>query len=139
MKVYVLATTIALVACSSINGTPSQSQSAQSAAVPLHENANCKGWGVSALPCPLKLTKHNGVKGAIVTVSGPDVVTSEIVENDCNPAGTCLISPIGSGDVTQWLVKSGSSCGKGYVHFEAYNASGGYVGLAYWMGVNKYC
>jgi hypothetical protein len=140
MKVYVLAAAMALAACSSANGTPpaAQSQSTQSAAVAPATNANCRGWsGVSAEPCPLKLDKKNGTKGAVVTVSGPGVVSSKILYNGCNPA--CTIAPMGSGNITQWLVKSGPSCAKGYVTFAGYNESGGFVGGAYWMGVNKYC
>jgi hypothetical protein len=140
MKVYVLATSIALAACSSVTSTPSasQSQSEQSAAVALRTNPACQGsGGVIALPCPVKLTKHNGAKGVVVTVSGPGVVNSEIVQNECG--GACRIAPVGSGDVTQWLVTSAPDCGNGYIHFTAYNASGGYVGGAYLLIKNRYC
>jgi len=46
---------------------------------------------------------------------------------------------MGSVDVTQYQITPGARCGDAQVGFDAYDASGSFVGLAYLEVRNKYC
>jgi len=128
-------------------GTSNQ-QPAQSHSMTPTFNDYCMGThGVELTPCPVKLNKKNGVSGVAIIVSGPGVVNSTVADADrCvarhgrNGRGAyCHIEPEGSGDVTQWLITSGTECGRAAARFFALNASGGIVGEEWLKIVNMYC
>ena len=93
---------------------------------------------VKTRPCPVKFTKKD-YGAVIVTVSGPGVVNSTIWLNQCSTRSTCTATQMGSIDVTQYQIAPGVRCGDAQVGFDAYNASGSFIGLSYLKVHNEYC
>jgi hypothetical protein len=91
--------------------------------------------GLTASPCPLNLTVSSSY--STVTVSGPGVVATN-VSAGCLYSGWCNFQ-----QYTQTLYgfAPNGHCGKSYAIFEAFNASGASLGVA-WITIirkSKYC
>jgi hypothetical protein len=90
--------------------------------------------GATASPCPLYLTDSSG---ATVKVSGPGVVATQ-ASAGCLYTGWCQF---GQDTQTLYTFYPNGQCGKSYVIFEAFNASGASLGVA-WITImrkSKYC
>jgi hypothetical protein len=96
-------------------------------------SSTCRGsHGVSADPCPVRLTTASGVE---VTISGPGVTDSLVYP--CQPSlDICMVSQI---DGTHWQVTPGASCGRDHLPAHAYNEKGRLVGDTRLHVINQYC
>jgi hypothetical protein len=92
--------------------------------------------GVSVTPCPVKLTRKTRKTGVLVTVSGPGVTEAGIYYDACDEM--CRYYTVGSNGI-QWLIVSGSECGKARMGFNAVTTRGQPVGDGYLEVINKYC
>jgi hypothetical protein len=90
--------------------------------------------GATASPCPLYLT---GSSGATVTVSGPGVVATYAAAG-CLYTAWCQFQ---QDTQTLYTFYPNGKCGKSYVIFEAFNASGASLGVT-WITILRsktYC
>lgn len=133
----VLAGVSVLAACAS--GQPFY-QTGSSSPSSITPDKGCGGvHGVKVTPCPIRLGRHTK-SGIVVTVSGPRVVSSALgTIQSCYSGYNCYnVARYGSGQ-TQWLITSGSYCGRAILEFEGENARGRHVGYAFLEIANKYC
>ena len=95
--------------------------------------------GVKVRPCPIHLNKHT-ISGIVVTVSGHHVVNSYLGRlNGCFNGELCYNAERYGSSQTQWLITSGSSCGRADVEFYGVDAAGNEVGYFFLKVANKYC
>lgn len=98
---------------------------------------DCRGSGrVKVQPCPVTLTTKHQMR--VVTVSGPNVTDSAVIETACEKKHICTVGQISSKPV-DWYVYSATKCGSADIYFYGYNQSGGTVGIGHLEVINKDC
>jgi len=94
---------------------------------------------VAVTPCPVYLGHLRTGPGSVtVTVTGPGVVSSTILSNNCT-YGNHYRCHVYQEDPVTYLVSSGDICSAGFIKFDAYQASGTLIGWAQLRVHNHYC
>jgi hypothetical protein len=135
--VALLLSAASLVGCSNSQAVPvPPAQSALPPAQRVAPDAGCEGsGGVKVRPCPVTLTKQKSTD--IVTVTGPKVDDSAVVETACEKKGVCTVGQFSSEPV-KWYVYAGTKCASAVIYFYGYSASKT-VGVGHLKVINKDC
>lgn len=153
MRVLCLAVALGVAACSSIGSNDTVPVGA-SAVVARATADTCKGTCIgtckgsdhsSITPCPITLTGEDGRKGIDVTMSAPGITWARpYKKRPCRVGGQgdhtwkCRLEPVGGKFVTEWRVRSGTSCGEADVLFKGY-AGQELIANVYLPITNKAC
>ena len=125
------------VACSERSATGLQSVPITSSWQADPDQEGCSGTGgVKVRPCPVTFTKKRDM--AEVTVRGPGVTDSAVIETACQKKNICTAGQLSSKPV-DWFIYPGGKCGSADIYFYGYNASGATVGIGYLKVINKTC
>jgi hypothetical protein len=122
-------------------GQPLQPQAAASAFSPpartTPDASGCGGThGVKVRPCPVTITKAKPMP--VVTVSGPNVVDSAVLESACEKKDICSLGQFSSNPL-EYYVYPLTKCGSAVIYADGYNNGGGTVGIGHLKVINKDC
>ncbi|HET6276713.1 MAG TPA: hypothetical protein VFE16_12355 [Candidatus Cybelea sp.] len=163
MRFFCLAVALSIAACSGLGSRDAVPTASGANVVPANISPGCtgnciptcKGPGfsnkghISIAPCPITLSREQGRKGVVVTVSERGIAgAAPFRRAECHEGGRvdphnhkwyCHLEAVGGKQTTQWSVVPGTVCGKTDVLFKAYNDGKELIGNVYLPVTNKYC